>query len=199
MSTGVSRLLVVTAALVWLSGCESFTKTGLWQSDSAPTSGTQASAGPTADPAATGSIPSVTGSGPAQTGAEVLADNPNDDVLLGKRHFLATNYGLAEQYYRRAIEKGPRTAHRDAEAWIGLAASYDQLKRFDLADRAYAQAIKLVGPTPEILNNQGYSYILRGDYAHARKKLMLALNKDPTNPFIRNNIKLLDKSGPQPR
>ena len=57
---------------------------------------------------------------------------------------------------------------RDAEAWLGLAASYDRLRRFDLADRAYAQAIGIVGPTAEILNNQGYSYMLRGDYKRAR-------------------------------
>jgi Flp pilus assembly protein TadD len=31
------------------------------------------------------------------------------------------------------------------------------LRRFDLADRAYGQAIRIVGPTAEILNNQGYS------------------------------------------
>jgi Flp pilus assembly protein TadD len=30
-------------------------------------------------------------------------------------------------------------------AWIGLAASYDRLGRFDLADQAYAAAAKLEG------------------------------------------------------
>ena len=32
----------------------------------------------------------------------------------------------------------------------------------------------LIGETPEILNNQGYSYILRGDYARAREILFAA-------------------------
>ena len=53
----------------------------------------------------------------------------------------------------------------------GLAASYDRLRRFDLADRAYAQAIRSSAPTPEILNNQGFSYMLRGDYGRARAQL----------------------------
>ena len=77
-------------------------------------------------------------------------------------NFTQGNYGLAERYFRRAVESGPR----EADAWLGLAASYDRLRRFDLADRAYNQLYGLVGRTPEILNNQGYSMMLRGDFAH---------------------------------
>jgi Flp pilus assembly protein TadD len=63
-----------------------------------------------------------------------------------------------------------------------------------LADRAYASAIKLVGETTEILNNEGYSYMLRGDLVRARKKLSQAYQRDPNNPTIINNLKLLDGS-----
>ncbi len=91
----------------------------------------------------------------------LLGKDPNDDLSLGKKYFRAANFGLAETHFRRAVELHPR----DPEAWVGLAASYDRLRRFDLADRAYDQAMKIVGPTPEILNNKGYSYMLRGDYA----------------------------------
>ena len=115
-------------------------------------------------------------------------------LTLGKRQFRANNFGLAERYFRRAVEQGPGDTRRDAEAWLGLAASYDRLRRFELADRAYAHAIKILGPTPEILNNQGYSYLLRGDYRHAREKLAAARNLDPGNPYIQNNLDLLAKS-----
>jgi Flp pilus assembly protein TadD len=54
---------------------------------------------------------------------------------------------------------------------FGLAASYDRLRRFDLADRAYQEAIRIVGRTPEVLNDQGFSYILRGDYGRAQRTL----------------------------
>ena len=67
-------------------------------------------------------------------------------------------------------------------------------KRFDLADRAYAKAIRLVGATPEILNNQGFSYMLRGDYARARTTLLAAQAKDPASPYIQNNLQMLDES-----
>ncbi len=120
----------------------------------------------------------------------LLGSDPNDDLNLGKKQFRAKNYGLAEKYYRRAVERHPR----DAEAWLGLAASYDRLRRFDLADRAYGQAIGIVGPTVEILNNQGYSYMLRGDYRRAREKLAAAQRKDPGNRFVLSNLDLLAKS-----
>ena len=120
----------------------------------------------------------------------LLGSNQNDDLNLGKRHFRERDYGLAERHFRRAVEMSPR----DVEAWIGLAASYDRLKRFDHADRAYAQAIAILGPTPEILNNQGYSYLLRGDYKRARVKLYAARAKDPSSSRIQNNIDLLEKS-----
>ena len=68
-------------------------------------------------------------------------DEVKDDLTLGKEHFRATNYGLAELHFRRAVE-----ATGDAEAWLGLGATYDQLKRFELADRAYARSSS--GPAP---------------------------------------------------
>jgi Flp pilus assembly protein TadD len=125
--------------------------------------------------------------GAVATGNDVLGEDPKDDLSLGKRHYKEQNYGLAEKHFRKAVEAQPRAA----EAWVGLAASYDRLRRFDLADRAYEQAITLLGPTPEILNNQGFSYMLRGDYKTARKKLLAAKAKDPDSKYIQNNLDLL--------
>jgi hypothetical protein len=134
--------------------------------------------------------------GPSGEPVEPLAapglsgDDPNDDLQKGKRYFRNNDFGLAEQSFRKAVEKHPR----DAEAWVDLAASYDRLHRFDLADRAYAGAIRLIGPTPQILNDQGFSYMLRGDYARAHDKLTQAQAKDPANPYIRANLQLLEQA-----
>jgi Flp pilus assembly protein TadD len=125
--------------------------------------------------------------------AQAVIPDPYDDLSLGKRHFRDGNFGLAERYFRRAAEKAPGNADRDAEAWLGLAATYDRLRRFDLADRGYAQVLKILGPTPEVLNNLGYSYLLRGDYRRARIKLAAARDRDPNNPYILNNLDLLDR------
>jgi tetratricopeptide (TPR) repeat protein len=116
---------------------------------------------------------------------------PSDEPLrLGLEHFNRGHFGIAERYFRDAVEKAPR----DVTAWIGLAATYDRIGRFELADRAYASAIKLGGETVEILNNQGYSYMLRGDYPAARKRFLRAYAREPNNPTVLNNLKLLDGS-----
>jgi Tetratricopeptide repeat len=120
----------------------------------------------------------------------LLGDDPNDDLQRGKKYFRSNNFALAEKSFRSAVEKHPN----DAGAWVGLAASYDRLHRFDLADRAYGQAIRLIGATAEILNDQGFSYMLRGDYARAHKKLEEARAKDPTNPYVQANLQLLEDS-----
>lgn len=116
---------------------------------------------------------------------------PSDEPLrLGLEHFNLGHYGIAERYFRDAVEKAPK----DVTALVGLAASYDRIGRFDLADRAYTVAISLVGETTEILNNLGYSYMLRGDLVAARKKLLKAYKREPNNPIILNNLKLLNSS-----
>jgi Flp pilus assembly protein TadD len=120
----------------------------------------------------------------------LLGSDSQDDLSLGKKYFRSGNHGLAERHFRRAVEAHPN----DGEAWLGLAASYDQLRRFELADRAYAEVTKIVGRSPEVLNNKGYSYILRGDYGRARQALMQAKAMDPSNQFVQNNLDLLAKS-----
>jgi hypothetical protein len=119
----------------------------------------------------------------------LLGDDPNDDLQAGKRYFRANAFGLAEKSFRSAVAKHPR----DAEAWVGLAATYDRLHRFDLADRAYAEATRIVGPTVEILNDEGFSFMLRGDFVRAHKLLSEAQAKDPDNPYVQANLKLLDE------
>jgi Flp pilus assembly protein TadD len=116
---------------------------------------------------------------------------PSDDPLrMALEHFNRGNFGTAERYFRDAVEKAPK----DASAWIGLAASEDRLGRFDLADQDYAQAARLNGETTALLNNRGYSYMLRGNLVAARKDFLRAYQREPNNPIIINNLKLLDGS-----
>jgi Flp pilus assembly protein TadD len=181
MSVGVKRIgLLLAGCLVGLTACETDSNTGGF-------------ANPfrlTPDGEATGSIDQAWPSEDKVKPARLMPSDPNDDLSLGKENFREGNYGLAERYFRKAVESGPK----DAEAWLGLAAAYDRLRRFELADRAYEEVIKIAGPTPEILNNQGYSYMLRGKFDRAREILTRAREKDPGNPYIQNNLALLDES-----
>jgi len=113
-----------------------------------------------------------------------------DDLSVGKAHFRDGNYGLAEAHFRKAVELQPD----DAEAWLGLAATYDQLGRFDLADRAYEELLGLAGRRPRIINNIGYSHLLRGDRKRARELLMEANAALPGDPVVQANLALLNKS-----
>ncbi|HEY1309867.1 MAG TPA: tetratricopeptide repeat protein [Pseudolabrys sp.] len=171
-------------AALWLAGCSASGKFS--NPFEAKTDGTDAFASAPANEGASADAPGA----PANAEAGLLGSDPYDALSLGKKQYRANNFGLAEKYFRHAAELRPR----DAEAWLGLAASYDRLRRFDLADRAYTQAIGIVGPTTEILNNQGYSYMLRGDYKRAREKLVVAQRQDPGNKYVLNNIQLLEDS-----
>ena len=116
---------------------------------------------------------------------------PSDEpVRLGVQRFYEGDFGLSQMYFQDAVEKAPK----DATAWIGLAASYDRLARFDLADKSYARARMLVGNTSSLLNNEGYSYMLRGDLSHARAKFEAALRLSPNNAVTVNNSALLSSS-----
>lgn len=122
----------------------------------------------------------------------------NADLKMAQQHFLRGEFGLAEKHYRQTIESEPN----NYEAWLGLAASYDQLGRYDLADRSYGRAKALMGETAAFLNNMGYSRMLRGDLARARKLMVRAQQKDPFDERIISNIQELNtkltKLGRQP-
>jgi Flp pilus assembly protein TadD len=184
MGAGLGRVIAAAGCLLWLAGCQTVAK--LTDSPGPPL-GENAAA---SDPEPVGSTGKPDDDKSKITPKLVGAD-PADDLNIGKKYFRQGAYGSAERHFRKSVELHPR----DAESWIGLAASYDRLRRFDLADRAYAQATEILGSTPEILNNQGFSYMLRGDYRRARATLLAAKSKDPENPYIANNLKMLQQSG----
>jgi len=133
--------------------------------------------------------PFSTSRAPAAGG--VASGRPAETALVnGKKHFQNGDYGLAEKYFRKAVETSAANSH----AWLGLAASYDHLQRFKLSRRAYDQAIKLSGKTPAILNNLGYSHLLQGNLKKARHYFVSAYKKAPENMHIRNNLALLRAS-----
>ena len=130
------------------------------------------------------------GPDPVQEPTDVKYYPSDEPVRMGLEQFNRGNYGIAQRYFKDGVEKSPK----DLTAWIGLAASYDRLRRFDLADQAYLQAIRLGGETVQILNDQGYSYMLRGNLSAARRKFEQAYSLDPGNPVIANNLELLNGS-----
>jgi Flp pilus assembly protein TadD len=135
--------------------------------------------------AAMAAIPMVTGcSTSAVDKTKTTAIQPaakdidTSDLAQGKAQFRDANYGLAEQHFRKAVE----LKADNAEAWMGLAASYDELGRFDFAGRK-----------PQIVNNMGYSQLLRGNKKKA-KVLLLEAKAGMADPTVVDaNLALLNK------
>ena len=165
--SGGRVVCAAVACLLCLGGC----KTSISPGDHLPSAASNPSTSGSAD-ASGGTAPVAVPNGPS-------GRDPDDDLSLGKKYFRTANFSLAERHFRRAVEHDPH----DLESWLGLAASYDRLRQFDLADRAYDQAETVAGPQAEILNNRGYSYMLRGDYARARATLLLGARPGSGQPL----------------
>lgn len=111
-------------------------------------------------------------------------------VAEAKNQFRQENYGNSGALFLKAVQLAPN----DGEAWLGLAASCDRIRRFDLSDMAYGQAVRLIGTTPAYYNNVGYSYLLRGELQEARKNFLKAYELAPNDPTVANNLQLLGSS-----
>jgi Flp pilus assembly protein TadD len=136
------------------------------------------------------------GGGPLQ-----VAQVPNVGSYTAERaltearaHFRNRDFGYSAALYKRYVE----LKQNDPEGYVGLAASYDQLRRFDLSDRVYASLYRLTGGTSQYYNNLGYSYMLRGDTATALVNLRKANQLDPNNTTIANNLEMLANATRQP-
>lgn len=115
----------------------------------------------------------------------------NDELLQnGKVQFREKNYGKAYAVFKRSVELFPN----DPQAWLGYAASADELGRFKNADLAYNKLSKMIPTRPEYFNNLGYSYLLRGDLRKARDLFLRAYEIDPANETTANNLELLRNS-----
>lgn len=126
---------------------------------------------------------------PASDSASIDGDKSRRYLELAQENFYGDNFGNSEMYFRKAVEIRPDSV----SAWAGLAASYDQLGRFDLADRAYDQLAKLISPDmrARVDNNRGYSYLLRGDYKKAESHFNKAHSLDPSLVEVDGNLQLL--------
>ncbi len=107
--------------------------------------------------------------------------------LEARSHFRNGDFGYSTAFYKRLVELAPK----DPEGYIGLAASYDQLGRFDLSDRVYTALYAISGGTAQYYNNVGYSYLLRGDLRAALTNFRKAEKLDPGSVVVANNLQIL--------
>ena len=117
-----------------------------------------------------------------------IGDYTADAALAeAKSHFKSGDFGYSAALYKRVVELPPK----NAEGYVGLSASYDRLRRFDLSDRVYTALFDITGGTAQYYNNVGYSYMLRGNVRAALTNFRKAQELDPDNVVVANNIQIL--------
>lgn len=86
-------------------------------------------------------------------------------LAKGKMLFARGEYALALESFRRAVREDPA----GADGYNGLAASYDQLGRFDLSRRYYELALARAPEDVRILRNMARSFDRQGDQFAVRR------------------------------
>lgn len=129
--------------------------------------------------------------------ALAVSDLPNvgdvtaDQALAQARdHFRNSDFGYSAALYQRYVSLSPK----DPQGYVGLAASYDRLGRFDLSDRTYQTLLQVGGSTAQYYNNVGYSYLLRGNLTAALTNFRSAHKLDPNSIVIENNLQILSNA-----
>jgi tetratricopeptide (TPR) repeat protein len=107
-------------------------------------------------------------------------------LAQGRDNFAVGNYGIAIDSFNAAVTFDPQSI----KGLNGLAASYDKLGRFDLAERYYTTALALDPNSPVTLNNSGYSHLLQGNLERAMGLFELAAKYDANSPWISANTEL---------
>ena len=88
----------------------------------------------------------------------VNASTTLEALSEGRFQFRSGNFALAAGSFRRALRQSPESV----EAYNGLAASYDRLRRFDLARRYYQEALAIAPDDPRVRANYATSLRMQG-------------------------------------
>lgn len=122
--------------------------------------------------------------------ADLLRAEPSDSrsaERAGIASLAAGDVGDARRFIEKAIALGSPSWR----VWNALGVLCDFEANWDCADAAYGSAVVLVPNQPEILNNHGWSLILRGEWASAVQSLERAAQADPKSTRIKNNLELV--------
>src|SRR5437879_1322847 len=126
--------------------------------------------------------------------APAAATDFESAMTRGKALFAEGQFGLALVAFQQALERQPESAR----ALDAIAATYDKLQRYDLADHYYQQALEREPNSPDLLNNIGYSHMLRGDDEGARQFLQRAAALDPASKVINANLAMVPQPASSP-
>jgi Flp pilus assembly protein TadD len=119
----------------------------------------------------------------------LLAIAPGDRMLAERAGISALKLGNVA-LAAVLIEQATKTANASWHAWNARGVVADMQRDWLAADTAYARAAELAPNEAEIVNNQGWSQLLRGDWAKAVELFKKATVQDPKSSRIANNLEL---------
>ncbi len=62
---------------------------------------------------------------------------------------------------------------------------------FEEADKAYGVLRNSLGDDSKVMNNMGYSYLIRGNLVEAKRHLYASFAADPASGVTSNNLKMI--------
>jgi Flp pilus assembly protein TadD len=119
----------------------------------------------------------------------LLAIYVGDPVVLQQAGTAALRVGaLAEAIV--LLDKAVAQPSAGWRAWNARAIAADWKRDWATADRAYARAEELASPNAQVLNNKGWSLLLRGEWMAALEPISRAATLAPHDERIAANLDL---------
>lgn len=88
------------------------------------------------------------------------------------------------------IDRATASHHASWRAWNAKGVIADDRQDWPAADAAYDEALNLAPDGAEVINNRGWSLVLRGDWRRAAGYFEHAASLDPKSERIANNLEL---------
>ena len=120
---------------------------------------------------------------------QLLVANPQDSLLYQRAGIADIRMGKIERA-ALLLHKATSLPGASWRAWNALGVVADFRRDWDAADAAYARAAQLAPERAEVLNNLGWSLLVRGRWSEAVEPLERAAALDPKAERIAANLEL---------
>lgn len=120
---------------------------------------------------------------------QLLVANKGDGVMYENAGVAAMRLGDLAQG-EKLLDRATTYPTATWRAWNAKGVAADYRANWAVADQAYAQAARLAPDRAEVLNNVGWSLLVRGQWRNALAKFEQAAAIDPKSPRIAANLEL---------
>jgi Tfp pilus assembly protein PilF len=120
---------------------------------------------------------------------QLLAVAPDDASLSERAGIAALKLGKIDDAIV-LLDRSTKSVGVTWRAWNARGVAADLQQDWSTADIAYRKAASIAPEEAEVVNNQGWSQLLRGDWRNAADLFADASAKDPHSTRIANNLEL---------